>query len=431
MTRIHRLLPLALIALVGACDNEELIPPTANPDLVDPLFARYVAFGNSITAGLQSGGINDSTQERSYAVLLAEQMGTEFNVPLLNRPGCPPPFTNIFTQTVVGDPGPLGCALRDPDIPELLNNVAYPGAEVLEALTYFDPAIFPSETDVFRTFLLGGHTPLEAARPVQPTFVTAWLGNNDVLGAILDEANPGDPAQVTAPADFAASYAEFMDSLDAFGTIQGGLLIGAVHAAAAPYLTQGRVWKGFELQYDAATSPLNALDVTNACLTFQAIPGTSDTAWTSVPFAVGGPALGLAQARVDSVLGGDLAPGDLETVVIDCADDTQAVTAAEVLNMFGAVAQYNAAIEAEADARGWAYLDPNALLAQVSADTTAVRQFPAFPGTAAPAITVSEPFGWALSLDGIHPSSQTHFMLTQALIQVINAVYGTSIPQPN
>jgi len=57
MTRIHRLAPLALAALLGACDNETLIPPTDNPDLVNPLFARYVAFGNSITAGFQSGGI--------------------------------------------------------------------------------------------------------------------------------------------------------------------------------------------------------------------------------------------------------------------------------------------------------------------------------------------------------------------------------------
>jgi hypothetical protein len=429
MTRIHRLAPLALIALLGACDNEELIPPTADPDLVDPLFARYVAFGNSITSGFQSGGINDSTQEASYAVLLAAQMGTEFNVPLLNQPGCPAPYTNIFLQSRLGGAGEADCALRNPDVPEVVNNVAYPGAEVLEAFSYFDPAIVPSSTDVFRTFLLGGLTPVAAARRSLPTFVTVWLGNNDVLGAILDEANPGDPALVTAPTDFAEHISALMDSIDAFGSVQGGLLIGAVQAASAPYLTQGRAWEVFESRYDLATQPLNALDVTN-CISFVALSPT-DTAWASVPFAVGGPALALAQARVDSVLGGDLQPGDMEVVVIDCADDNATVTAVEVANMFGSVVQYNAAVEAEADARGWAYLDPNALLAQVSADTTAIRQFPAFPGTAAPNITVNEPFGWALSLDGIHPSSQTHFLVTQAIIQVINAAYQTSIPQPN
>jgi hypothetical protein len=271
------------------------------------------------------------------------------------------------------------------------------------------------------------------ARRVLPTFVTVWLGSNDVLGAILDPTNPGDPALVTAPTDFAASYAAFMDSLDAFGTIEGGAVIGVPHAALAPYLTQGRVWKGFELQYDAATSPLNALDVTTACLANSPVPGsTTDTAWVSVPFAVGGPALGLAQARVDSVLAGQLAPGNLETVVIDCADDAQAVMVAEVLNMLGAVAQYNVTAEAEATARGWEFIDPNPLLAQLGADTAAVRPFPAFPGTVAdPTITVSRPFGSAFSLDGIHPSSSTHALTAAALIQAINAAYGTSIPQLN
>ncbi|HET7039780.1 MAG TPA: hypothetical protein VFH97_07820 [Gemmatimonadales bacterium] len=427
MTRTHRLLPLALIALLGACDNESLNPPAEDPDLVNALFARYVAFGNSITAGFQSGGINDSTQERAYPVLLAAQMGTGFNVPLLNQPGCPPPFTNVFTQEVVGGPTAPPCALRQADIPDYLNNVAYPGAEVLEAFTYFEPDINPSETDVYRTFLLGGLTSVEAARRVQPTFVSVWLGNNDVLGAILDEANPGDPDLVTNPVAFAAHFSDLMDSLDTFATIQGGVAIGTVHAALAPYLTQGRAWEVFESRYDLATQPLNALDVTN-CISFIPIPGTNDTAWASVPFAVGGPALALAQARVDSVLGGDLQPGDMQTVVIDCADDNRTVTAAEVLNMFSAVAQYNAVVEAEADERGWAYLDPNTLLGQLSADTTALRRFPAFPGTAAPNITVNEPFGWALSLDGVHPSSQAHFLVAQALAQAINVTYGTNIP---
>src|SRR3712207_8913200 len=56
--------------------------------------ARYVAIGNSITAGYQSDGINDSTQARSYAVLLAQAAGTTFRVPALNRPGCQPPIAD-------------------------------------------------------------------------------------------------------------------------------------------------------------------------------------------------------------------------------------------------------------------------------------------------------------------------------------------------
>ena len=65
---MYRLTNLARVALLGAvvttaaCQSENLaIAPTANNDL----FKSYVAIGNSITAGYQSGGINDSTQRRS------------------------------------------------------------------------------------------------------------------------------------------------------------------------------------------------------------------------------------------------------------------------------------------------------------------------------------------------------------------------------
>jgi len=61
-------LGFALVAT--ACNNDQLNRPFATTP-VDPLFDRYVSMGNSITAGFQSGGINDSTQLQSYAVLLA------------------------------------------------------------------------------------------------------------------------------------------------------------------------------------------------------------------------------------------------------------------------------------------------------------------------------------------------------------------------
>src|SRR6267154_4872038 len=88
---------LGLVLAAAACNDDQLNRPYANTP-VDPLFERYVSMGNSITAGFQSGGINDSTQVQSYAVLLARAMRAPFFPPLLNRPGCPPPYTNVFAQ---------------------------------------------------------------------------------------------------------------------------------------------------------------------------------------------------------------------------------------------------------------------------------------------------------------------------------------------
>src|SRR5438045_9237811 len=71
---------LAVLVAAAACNNDEISRPFLNTP-VDPLFDRYVSMGNSITAGFQSGGINDSTQQQSYAVLLAHAMRSPFFVP--------------------------------------------------------------------------------------------------------------------------------------------------------------------------------------------------------------------------------------------------------------------------------------------------------------------------------------------------------------
>jgi hypothetical protein len=99
-----------------------------------------------------------------------------------------------------------------------------------------------------------------------------------------------------------------------------------------------------------------------------------------------------------------------------------------MLNMVGAVTQYNVAIAAEAADRGWAFVDPNPLLEALLADPTAIRPFPAFNPLDPQHETA--PFGWAMSRDGIHPSTVSHENVADALIAAINATYGTAIPVP-
>src|SRR5436190_1972078 len=90
-----------VLAAVG-CSNDDLITPPVPQYKGGPMFQRYVAMGNSITAGFQSGGINDSTQQQSYVALVAGKMGSPFYYPSLTKPGCPPPIDTVFTAT--GDP---------------------------------------------------------------------------------------------------------------------------------------------------------------------------------------------------------------------------------------------------------------------------------------------------------------------------------------
>ncbi len=423
MRRNHRLnrfvagILVAVPLLVSACDKDSLQPPTATNVALDArdLFTRYVAIGNSITAGLQSGGINDSTQLEAYPVLLAQQMGlktpdgtttwtNEFNVPLMAGPGCPPPYTNIFTQERLAGGDASTCLFRDLPIPTFVNNVAFPGAEVIETFTYFAPGIIPSVTDVYKTFLLGGQTQVQAARAMDPTFLTVWIGNGDILGAILDTLDAGSSSLYPTPAEFAATYAQMMDSIDTFQNVADGILMGVIQVTGAPYVSSGGA-------YFVASQTIPTLTVDVNCLAKQEIPGTVDSASVLVPFHYGAVLMATAGAGVPTTL--------------DCSVP-QVISTQEAVDMILAVAQYNGAIAAEAADRNWTFLDPNELLEQIAQDPTAIRPFPAFLPTDPQHQT--QPFGWALSLDGLHPSGRAHVLVANALIDAINAKHGAAIP---
>lgn len=410
LRRVSLAAGVGLAIAAAACEQDELMRPPVPSYAGGALFQRYVSFGNSITAGVQSGGLSDSLQRLAYPVLLANAMGgSPFYYPSLTNPGCPPPITFVFTDppTRLLGLSEAFCALRSSPPAPYLSNVAFPGADVLEAFTYSPPPPPASTTDVYKLFLLGGRTEIERAREVRPTFVSVWVGNNDVLAAILDETDAGNAALITPPATFATRYGALMDSLDSFGTIQGGVLIGVVQVGAAPYVSQGRA-------YFAASASIPTLTVLPNCLDSLVIqPG--DTARVLVPFHYGAPLVAQAAAGTPTTL--------------DCSVP-QVISVTEAVNMFATVAQYNQAIEQEANDRNWAFVDPNDLLQVLAADPTAIRPFPAFPPDPAnpPPESVTAPFGTALSRDGIHPSTATQKLIAQTLVQAINAHYGSTIP---
>src|SRR2546430_6276098 len=138
MTIRRMSLAAGLVLAAAGCSNEDLFTSAVPQYAGGAMFQRYVSLGNSITAGFQSGGINDSTQKQSYAVKLSAAMGGDsFYRPSLTIPGCPPPIDTLFTAS--GAPHRLGgsgappCSLRSAPLPPYISNVAVPEA------TVFDP----------------------------------------------------------------------------------------------------------------------------------------------------------------------------------------------------------------------------------------------------------------------------------------------------
>jgi len=112
----------SVLAVVACEADREVVGPALTGG---EIFRNYVALGNSITAGWQSGGINDSTQQQAYPRLLATQMGTPYRYASLVAPGCPPPVANFQTQARVGT-GSTGttCLVRSTaSVTDVLNNV--------------------------------------------------------------------------------------------------------------------------------------------------------------------------------------------------------------------------------------------------------------------------------------------------------------------
>lgn len=405
MTRTSKLLGSAVAGalFVAACHNDELFrPPNSTP--IDPLFARYVAMGNSITAGFESAGINDSVQLLAYPVLLSRQMQGPFFMPLMNRPGCPPPIDTLFRAS--GTPHRVGggtastCALRRSQLipPPYISDVAVPGAAAIDGTTNS-----VANSNPLTTFILGGLTQSQAMQRANPTFVTVWLGNNDVLGAATNAANAGDSTKITDSTTFANEYKAVLDAIDATPASGKGVLIGVANVTLIPFFSQGQTY--FAIKNTTLNFPPNFLVGPNCAP--SALGGKGDS--VLVPFQFGLGLIGLAAAN------------PANTYTLSCTE-TQTVQPAELVRLVRAVNQFNSTIQAQATARGYAYVDINVLFAALPAGT--IPPFPATTGAAA----VNAPFGTIFSRDGVHPTGAAHKLVANALIQAINAKYGTSIP---
>jgi len=407
--QIKRIVPMLLVALpvLAGCRSDEKLNA---PAVSDPLFRRYAALGNSITAGFQSAGISDSTQQRSYARLLSLAMGTTFNYPQLGGRGWPPPFTNNTTQARVGGGTPSTCDLRVPTS-GLLNNLAVPGNATGTLLSNFGG--LPSQFDPLKTIFLGGRTELELMNTLKPTFVSLWIGNNDVLGALISLSNPGDPAQVTPIGQFNAQFDSVLDAISATGA--RAIVLSAGDVSTIPYASRGSTYWCIKFQPACGVSFPSALpdsfQVSNNCAPIAAIPSAVGDS-TLVPWPIFVPKIAAAAlAGVPDTL--------------DCTVDAEVVTAAEYANMRVAVAAFNAHIQTAAAAHGFAYFDVNPfLLAQVQTPLNPTGLIPAFPDLAPALGGGSVGFGPLFSLDGVHPSSAAHRVVADSVAATINAFFG-------
>ena len=384
----------ALVALGACADDAELRvnAPAGNAAFMD----RYVALGNSITAGYQSGGINDSTQRRAYPALIARAAGVRYEYAALQGAQCAPAadlFSALSGARTV-PPGQLPCSRLAGHETSTLNNVAVPGANS------FDPTGGAGGGyNALTGFVLGGRTQVQKALDLDPTFASIWIGNNDVLSFAINGTTTG----ITPQATFEQNYGAMLTQLTTGRPSMRGLLIGVVNVSNTPILFPAAV--------------LASPQVRGAINQVANQPVTIDANCTGSASRISfGLLLRIRTGAHPAYIG-----CEKNTIPGTPVGDAGVLDAAEQATFAAAVAGYNAYIQQRATALNWAYYDPNPALQNL----VQTGQIPPFP-----ALQSAQPFGTYFSLDGVHPANAAHLLLAQQMVAAINTKYQTNIPAP-
>jgi lysophospholipase L1-like esterase len=237
---------VAAIVLSTAACKAKLDPPTPSTGSAD--FSKYVALGNSLTAGYADGALYREGQIASYPNMIAEQLkavgGGEFKLPLMddgagnNGAGgprlvlvkagtsvAPAPDSRGATKfNYIGSSGPYG-------------NMGVPGAKSFHLLAnaygdatagnpfYARMSAKPGETNI-----------VDEAAAQQPTFFSLWIGNNDVLG-YATSGGEGGGNTVTPSALFNGAIDGIVAKMKASGKTPKGVIVTLPDLLKIPYFT--------------------------------------------------------------------------------------------------------------------------------------------------------------------------------------------------
>jgi lysophospholipase L1-like esterase len=202
-----------LLAVVAAVTP--IAAPVAGQTPPAPIsFTAYYSIGDSLAAGYSNNSLLDRHQANSVPALIARQAGVaDFQQPLVSDPGIPPEFvlTRLVPTPVVAPKSATSGAPRNSGLARAYNNMAVPGATTADALNR------TTDNGGFHDMILRGRgTQVAQVVAARPSFVTVWLGNNDVLRAVI-QGRAIEGQTVTPAADFRAAYEQVIAAVRATG----------------------------------------------------------------------------------------------------------------------------------------------------------------------------------------------------------------------
>lgn len=388
------LLALALFVPAGAFAQ--------SVDTGDADFTRYVALGDSLTAGFSSNALVETFQRRSYPALIWRQAtngAAGFEQPLVSAPGIGgTPGTGILQllsivpvtiRPTAGTGQPINL-----NLPRPYNNMAVPGADVTDLISTTQGGIH--DVVLRRT----GFTQLQQGLSLQPTFVSLWIGNNDALGAATSGV-VNDQTLTPLPV-FEQAY---RTAAAAIAQVGAEMVVANIpDVTSIPYVTTvPRV----------VVNPQTSQPVIGP--NGQPIPLIGPNG----PLGAGDFVLLPATALLAQGFG--LPPG-IPGSNGQPLPDSAVLSANEVATIRARVTAFNNVIRTVANERNAAFVDINAELTRLA--TTGVN---------VGGITYSSAFltGGIFSYDGVHPNAFGYAYIANLFIQAINDKFGGEIPLVN
>jgi hypothetical protein len=418
---------LAGVVLLASCEPkmDEFTPSAGNAD-----FSRYIALGNSLTAGYSSGALYTSGQSYSYANLIAGQMklagGGAFVMPVVtNEDGllAGKLILGISTNCLgASSLGPVSAGGTPTGIPGALapvgypvNNFGVPGAKSyhLVAPGYGDPAgvALGTANPYFVRFASSATTTVLAdAMAADPTFFSLWIGNNDVLG-YSTTGGLGDV--ITPEAYFNGTLTAIINNMTSNGA--KGIVANIPDVTSVPFFTT-IPYNGLVIKEAAQVEALNAA-YGPLGMTFALGQNAFVIADPTVPY-------GMRQIKPTEMVLLSLPQDSLRCGGWGSAKPIPGqytLVESEINAVQTATAGFNATLKSLADSKGLAFADVNALMKKVK--TGLVYDGMRF--------SVTYVTGGTFSLDGVHLTARGNAVVANYFIDAINSKYSAAIPHVN
>jgi len=430
----YKIFSLLALSALWACEPaiDEFTPSNGTAD-----FSSFVAVGDSYTAGFTDGALGLRGQEVGFAAILAKQLSTvgntSFHQPLVaadksvGTTVIAPNQNNGYFYLKVTD----GALAPTPSVGDMtifadrlfkeatpFNNIGVPGAKCIHLNVQGYSTLNPFFARLAKS---SSSSMVSDALLAKPTFVSLWIGGNDVLMYAL----------AGGASDAISTEVSFKTSLDAtisalFANGVKGALGNVPDINSLPYFNY--------ITYDALVLDEDKANQLNAAYaSYNAAIEIINTALPKMVFKAGKNAFVIADSSHplkmrQAVEGEKILLGASSNITGEKKwgsatpmPDSYVLTTSELTSINDATIAYNQIIKDVCTQNKLAFVDLSAIMTDMK------------DGMMKDGQTFSTTFvkGGFFSLDGIHATARGSAIIANAFIDAINKQYNAMVPKAN